>query len=109
MSRLIVIIFTVLFFIGYAIEETTVMASALIGLFIYISYYCCKNINSHITLFVFIIAFFTFLMGRLILPLFYDISELVYDNGGYDFSLETNIHMYLSVFLALLFVTIGYA
>lgn len=109
MSSLIVIIFTILFFIGYAIEDTLVMASALIGLFIYISYYCCKNINSHITLFVFMIAFFTFLMGRLILPLFYDVSELVYDNGGYDFSMKTNIHMYLSVYLALLFVPIGYA
>lgn len=84
------------------------MASSLLGLFFILIYYCVKDLNAHITLLVFLIAFFTFLMGRMVLPLFYDISNLLFDIGGADFSKKTQVHMYVCLFLSLFSVFLGY-
>ncbi|MBQ9230158.1 MAG: O-antigen polysaccharide polymerase Wzy family protein [Prevotella sp.] len=105
---MILFVFTIVFFTGYFTDNQTTMGIALLLLFCYVVFFAIRKIDKHITLLVFAIAFFTFLMGRMILPIFYDTSNLIYDIGGANFSNETISHMDLSLFLALLFVYIGY-
>ena len=99
---------TVLFFVGYFTMNQTIMGVILLLLFGIVVVNCLRRINEHITLLVFLIAFFTFLMGRMIIPLFYDTSNLIFDIGGEDFSVSTMSHMYLCLYLSLLFVFVGY-
>ncbi len=104
----IFLLVTTIFFVGVKLEDQTLMGGGLLGLFGYLMYYCLKEINAHITLFVFFVSFFTFLMGRMIIPLFYDTSDLLFDIGGADFSIRTLTHMYLCLFLSLLLTFVGY-
>lgn len=105
---MILLALTIIFFAGYYTDNQTTMGVALLLLFCYVVFFSIRQINKHITLLVFAIAFFTFLMGRMILPIFYDTSNLVFDIGGANFTNETITHMDLALFLALLFVYIGY-
>ena len=105
---MIILAFTIVFFAGYITDDQTTMGITLLLLFCYVVFFSIRQINKHITLLVFTVAFFTFLMGRMILPIFYDTSNLVYDIGSANFSKETISHMDLSLFLSLLFVYIGY-
>lgn len=84
------------------------MLITLFSVFVYECVFTLRNIHRHITLFVFLIAFFTFLMGRILLPLFIDVSDLIFNIGGAEFSAQTNSHIYISLLLALLFIFFGY-
>lgn len=57
---------------------------------------------------VFLVAFFTFLMGRILLPLFTDVNDLIVNIGGAEFHTQTYYHIYTSLFIALLFIYLGY-
>ena len=84
------------------------MGASLLLLFCVMVVYCLRRVNENITMLVFLIAFFTFLMGRMVMPLFYDTSNLIFDIGGEAFSVPTLTHMYLCLYLALLFVFLGF-
>ena len=99
---------SILFLVGFVTMDQTIMGVTLLLLFGGGVVYCLRRISEYITLLVFLIAFFTFLMGRMIIPLFYDTSNLIIDIGGEDFSISTLSHMYLCLYLALLFVFVGF-
>lgn len=99
---------TILFSFGYVSMDQTIMGASLLLLFCVMVVYCLRRVNENITMLVFLIAFFTFLMGRMVMPLFYDTSNLIFDIGGEAFSVPTLTHMYLCLYLALLFVFLGF-
>ena len=70
------------FIMGYWGENEMVMLTTLFSLFAYQCIYTFRNINDRITLLVFLVAFFTFLMGRILLPLFTDVNDLIVNIGG---------------------------
>ena len=96
------------FIMGYWGENEMVMLTTLFSLFAYQCIYTFRNINDRITLLVFLVAFFTFLMGRILLPLFTDVNDLIVNIGGAEFHTQTYYHIYTSLFIALLFIYLGY-
>ena len=96
------------FIMGYWGENEMVMLTTLFSLFAYQCIYTFRNINDRITLLVFLVAFFTFLMGRILLPLFTDVNDLIVNIGGAEFYTQTYYHIYTSLFIALLFIYLGY-
>ena len=83
------------FIMGYWGENEMVMLTTLFSLFAYQCIYTFRNINDRITLLVFLVAFFTFLMGRILLPLFTDVNDLIVNIGGAEFHTQTYLsHLY---------------
>ncbi|MBQ2884854.1 MAG: O-antigen polysaccharide polymerase Wzy family protein [Alphaproteobacteria bacterium] len=106
--RIIISIILLSFCIGYLFDDYQAMIALLLILFVSQIVYSIRNLDRNITLLVFLIAFFTFLMGRVILPLFVDTSELIDIFGEADFSKETQIHICVSLFISLVFVWLGF-
>ena len=86
------------------------MVYLLLGLFILIfSRLVILSIERNASVILFLVAFFTFLMGRVVmevLPVNEEINLLLY--SLLVFSDETMRHVYLSLYLSLLFIYIGY-
>ena len=64
--------------------------------------FCIKKIKERILLFLFSGAFFTFLMGREMMNL------LQYGEISYNFDIEVQFHIILSLYISLLFLQIGF-
>lgn len=107
--KLLAIIITIGFIVCSVIGEQTLMTVMLLSLFLVELVYAVRSINKNIILLLFLVAFFTFLMGRLIMPLFINMSD--YSNVFFswlDFKPKTYFHVILSLFLALLFLFFSY-
>lgn len=81
----------------------------LMALFIIELLYAVKNINKNIAFILFLVAFFTFLMGRLFLPLIVNMSD--YSDVFYsymDYKPSTYFHVILSFYITLFFMFLSY-
>jgi oligosaccharide repeat unit polymerase len=96
------------FFAGYVFQANSVMLWTLLILYLTITIYCIFEIGKHITLLVFLITFFTFLMGRIYIPFFFDIDDIIVNFGVAEFYKETYLHILSSLFVSLLLVFLGY-
>lgn len=106
----IVAIFNSLIFILFSfIDNQTVMTASLLTLFILELIYALRSIYKNIILLLFLVGFFTFLMGRLILPLFINMSDYSFIFFSYmDFKPETNFHVIISLYITLFFIFFSY-
>lgn len=107
--KITVLINSIIFVIASIIENQTIMTILLISLFTIELTYALRSIYKNIVLLLFLIAFFTFLMGRLIIPLIFNISEystIFFSNM--NFKIETNIHVITSLYTSLLFIFLSY-
>lgn len=101
-------ILSLLFLLAYFVDINEVLLVILIMEFVVISLYGLKDINRHITLLVFLVSFFTFLMGRIIVPLFMDTDSIFYEFGNAFFSYRTTKHIIVCLFIALQGIFWGY-
>lgn len=104
-----IIICTLVEMVEYFSGYSDYMLIPLLALFGYMMIYSVRDLTKNIVLLLFLVAFFTFLMGRLILPVI--ISQSVYNTlffSWISFTDETYKHVYLSLYLALLFIFVGY-
>ncbi len=67
-----------------------------------------SGLNSSITIAAFFVTFFTFLLTRIIFPLFFDTSDLALELGETIFNDEINLKVNLQLYIALLSVYLGY-
>ena len=87
------------------------MTSSLLAIWLFELLYCTTNINRHIILVLFLMAFFTFLMGRSIMPLFMNLDknpDIFFSLATTSYKPETYRHLYLCLFISLVFIFIGY-
>ena len=85
------------------------MTVMLLSLFMIEVIYATRNLNKNIAFALFLVAFFTFLMGRLILPLILDMpkySDIFF--SFMDFKKETYIHVTISLYITLFFLFWAY-
>lgn len=76
-------------------------------LWFFIAYKAFRNLSEMVTLFAFLVSFFTFLLGRVVIPLFVSQKPDYHENIS-NFSQDQWNFIYLSLYLSLLFVYIGY-
>jgi len=103
----ILFVITSLFIFGILSQNELLMLCNLFILWGYMFFFCIKDVNRHITLWIYLVSFFTFLMGRILLPVF-NLEDLINNIGGANFGEKTKYHIYISLYIALLFVFIGY-
>lgn len=104
-----IFLIVVVFVLGYYYQSETLLGLSVFVLFLHEVIFCVKNTEKHIALLLFLFAFFTFLMGRLIMPVFFDIEDdddIFFSNM--IFKKETILHTYLSVFISLLVLYLSY-
>lgn len=71
--------------------------------------YILKNgLADNITLAAFLLTYFTFLLTRVVFPLFFNTDELVLNLGETAFNEDIDLFVNLCLFVSLLFVYIGY-
>lgn len=93
---------------AYTNQSMDVMIYCLFLLFAYLFYNGMRNLTDNITFVVFLVSIYTFLMGRVTLGVFMDTTLIHSVLGSGDFSHQADIHIYCSLFLALLFFFYGY-
>jgi oligosaccharide repeat unit polymerase len=103
----LIILSVAVFASAYYYADLNTMALAIIFLLSIEIVYCLVDVNKNVTLLMFLVSFSTFLLGRIVLPLFSNIEDTI-SKTGEVFSLNTNKHIYLSLFLSLLFVFGGF-
>lgn len=107
--RLLVFIITLAFTLFCFLGDQTLMSTMLVALFAVELIYASKNLNKNIAFILFLVAFFTFLMGRLVLPLVINMSD--YNEVFFsfmDYKSSTYFHVILSLYITLLFIFVSY-
>ncbi len=105
----IISILTIIAVTGMIFQSATIILYPLLILYLYLAFLCLKSIQKHIILLLYLVAFFTFLMGRITVPLIYDVNK--YNDLFFTFihfEERTLIHIYTSLYLSLLFIYVGY-
>lgn len=106
---LILVLLSFLFIVGYFGMNSKLMIIGIVSLFLLSFYRASRSIDKNISLIMFLVVFFIFLMGRVVLQLFpwlTDSSDLFF--SWMNFSDITYRHIYLSLFLALLGIYLSY-
>ena len=67
-----------------------------------------KGLNVNITFLAFLLTYFTFLLPRIIFPLFLNTDQLAFDLGETVFKEEINVFVNFILYIALLSVYVGY-
>ena len=80
----------------------------LILLFNGVLYILRDGLADNITLAAFLLTYFTFLLTRVVFPLFFNTDELVLNLGETAFNEEIDLFVNMCLFVSLLFVYIGY-
>lgn len=107
--RLIILVITLAFTLFSVLGEQTLMSVMLLVLFVVELIYASKDLNKNIAFILFLVAFFTFLMGRLILPLFINLDDYSEVFFSYmDYKSSTYFHVILSLYITLLFIFVSY-
>lgn len=112
MNRIInfsLIVLSAVFVVAYIAAYDDYLRLSLLLLFLAEMAYCVRDFSRNIVMILFLTAFFTFLMGRSIMPLFIDMdeySEFFYTSSEY--TAKTHRHVMLSLYLSLLFSFLAY-
>lgn len=105
----ILFLFAIVFLFALLFDNNRILQWLIVLLYFYELLYYLRNMTRNITIVLFLVAFFTFLLGRVIMPLFFDESYFVDIFYSYlSFTQETYRHIYISLFLTLFFIFIGY-
>ena len=102
-----IILLTLAFIVSCFLGNDNGMIISMLFLFITEILYCIQNIRKRITLFVFLVSFFTFLLSRAFISLFVNVDDLIFSTSE-DFSSKINHHIYISLYLSLVFVYFGF-
>jgi len=107
--KVLAVLNSLVFILFSVIGNQTIMTVLLLSLFIIELIYALRSIYKNILLLLFLIAFFTFLMGRLIIPLIINMSDYGSVFFSYmDFKQGTTFHVIISLYISLLFIFFSY-
>lgn len=108
-NSIILLLFLIIFAVTCVIGNATNILYLLFVLFVYSYIYSILHIQKYLGLVLFFSCFFTFLLGRLFLPIILGenyISSNFYTS--YSFSEDTLKHVYISLFLSVYFIFLTY-
>lgn len=104
----ITLVLSIIMYTYYNMQNIEGMRYCLFFLFAFLICQVLKDLTRNITFAIFLVSFYTFLMGRVTLGVFMDTSMIHAILGSGDFSRQADIHIYVSLFVALLFFYYGY-
>ena len=103
------ILLTAVSIFGYLLNSESVIAYCVLFLLVRCVVYGVRGeLNYNITFLAFLLAYFTFLLTRIIFPLFFNTDQLALDLGETVFKTEINVFVNLALYIALLSVYLGY-
>ena len=103
------ILLTTVSIFGYLQNSESVIAYCVLFLLVRCVVYGVRGgLNYNITFLAFLLAYFTFLLTRIIFPLFFNTDQLALDLGETVFKTEINVFVNLALYIALLSVYLGY-
>ena len=100
---IISIITLLIFFIISVVSETNTLFFLVMFLFVMLMVFNIKNYKKNIVLIMFLICYFMFLLGSYFLYEFFG-----YSNGVVLFDTTTHNHIYLSLLISLIGISVGY-
>ncbi|MEG1009789.1 MAG: O-antigen polysaccharide polymerase Wzy family protein [Clostridia bacterium] len=99
--QILLVITIILFGMAFFFKQLNFMFICIMLMLIHNIIYSCEKFQRRVTFFVFQITFFTFLLGKTML-------SLINHKKAFPFADDVIIHIYIALFISLLFVYLGY-